>query len=112
MWFILLFFLVILFPAIPHPTTGLMYYYICKHLLIICGSFYFLPNFKKKIYLFVVVSNLGCGHVGSSSLTREQTWALLIGSMESQPHWTTGEVPPQPFILKKVQNRRKVARII
>ena len=53
MWFVLIFFLFILFPAVLHPTTGLMYYYICKHLLIIFGSLFFLPNLKKFFLIYL-----------------------------------------------------------
>ena len=56
------------------------------------------PNswvFFQNIYLFIylVVPGLSCGmrtlscgmHVGSSSLTRDRTWAPCIGSAESYP---------------------------
>ena len=32
-------------------------------------------------------------HAGSSSLTRDQTGALCVGSMESPSHWATRGVP-------------------
>ena len=35
---------------------------------------------------------LSCSSVGSSSLTRDWTWALALGT-QSLSHWTTGKVP-------------------
>ena len=43
--------------------------------------------FKKKyLFVYLVVPGLNCGmHVGSSSLTRDQTQAPCTGSAESYP---------------------------
>ena len=43
---------------------------------------------------------LSCSSVGSSSLTRDQTWALALGT-QSLSHWSAREIPLVFFFLSR-----------
>ena len=69
-----------------------------------CALFFF---FFFLIFIYLAAPGLSCSiqdlqlqHVGSSSLTRDQTWALCIGSVKSQPLDHQGS--PQTRTLKKI----------
>ena len=69
----------------------------------LCSFFFF---FFKFLFIWlhrvlaVVMQALQLQHVGSRSLTRDQTWALCIGSVKSQPLDHQGS--PQTRTLKKI----------
>ena len=57
------------------------------------------PVFLRHAGFLVAASEQELQHVGSSSLTRDQTWALCIGSMESATK--SGKSPHSFFYIKK-----------
>ena len=105
-WYVtLIYFHMLYYPGIPRINLICSWYILLK-IFVICTYkgywsvifFYCDVFFKKNIYLFIwlcqvlVASGIfSCSmwdlqlrHVGSSSLTRDQTWAPCIGSTESQ----------------------------
>ena len=58
--------------------------------------------YLKNTFIYL----LGCArswlqHVGSISLTRDQTWAPALG-VRRLSHWTTSEVPSQVLLVEMV----------
>ena len=85
--------------SVYSPTSNLFccccYFYLfylfwlCRALVAARGIFF---------YLVVACRLLSCGmHVGSSSLTRDGTWAPCLGSAESYPLDHQGSPPPTFF---------------
>ena len=81
---------VLLSFGLDKPDATLEFWVTCD-LYQVVRSLWLTPS-VSSFFFFLVVPGLSCGmwalwsslqHVGSSSLTRDRTWAICIGSMES-----------------------------
>ena len=83
---------VLLSFGLDKPDATLEFWVTCD-LYQVVRSLWLTPSVSSFFFFFfLVVPGLSCGmwalwsslqHVGSSSLTRDRTWAICIGSMES-----------------------------